>query len=159
MHWHRNVTSSDLRPRMSQRALKDETANQVSINFFGDGTANNGALLVSQLRNKCPSQIYRSIDPLRVGFLHASAVDMGRHYSVALKGMVMCHLLTSIASHHPRVPDREGVERVSISVRISHTVHGRAGLRYPANYTGALFWYRKVCIRMPTLERELQGLL
>ena len=29
----------------SQRALKDESANQVSINFFGDGTANNGASL------------------------------------------------------------------------------------------------------------------
>ena len=27
----------------SQRALGDEAANQVSINFFGDGTANNGA--------------------------------------------------------------------------------------------------------------------
>ena len=26
-----------------QRALNDESANQVSINFFGDGTANNGA--------------------------------------------------------------------------------------------------------------------
>jgi hypothetical protein len=29
---------------LSQRALGDEAANQVSINFFGDGTANNGAL-------------------------------------------------------------------------------------------------------------------
>ena len=28
---------------VTQRALNDESANQVSINFFGDGTANNGA--------------------------------------------------------------------------------------------------------------------
>lgn len=61
---HGSERHADLSLSNLQEALHDESADQVAVNFFGDGTANNGKLPAT-LTLPCPQCCLRQLAALQ----------------------------------------------------------------------------------------------